>query len=121
MMNRVKISIIGAGHMGLALAKGFLKVKAFSKEQIILANTSKPDEDLGIKWVTDNNIAANFADYIFIAVKPGKVEEVLENLVFQSRQKLLISLAAGISIKKLQKLVKGQNLKVIRIMPNLAI
>lgn len=116
----IKVSIIGAGHIGLALAKGFLKVKAFKTSQIILANPSKV-EAFGLRWTTDNNQAIRESQIIFLAVKPGKVAEVLKKVNFTKESKLIISLAAGVSLEKLKHLVKGKNFEIVRIMPSLAV
>lgn len=115
----LKIAIIGAGHMGLALAKGFLRSKAFKKSQIILASPRKPEIDL--KYIQYNNLAVKESRIIFLAVKPAEVGDILENIEAQSEEKLLVSLAAGVSLQKLKQLVKGKNMKAVRIMPNLAV
>jgi pyrroline-5-carboxylate reductase len=116
-----KIAIIGAGHMGLSIASGFLNSKAFKKNQIILANPSDPDENWGLMWTTDNNFAAREAELVFLTVKPSSVEDVLKNINKQKTKKLLISAVAGVSLYKLNQLCADKNITGVRIMPSLGV
>lgn len=105
----IKIAIIGLGRMGNALLKGLKRI-GFESKDIIFSNKSE-----------NNSRAVEKADWIFLAVKPGKVSEALEEVPAQSRQKILVSLVAGVKLQKLKRLAKGKNIEVIRIMPSLAI
>jgi len=108
-MKKIKIAIIGLGHMGNSLHKGLLR-SVFSQQDVFVSDK------------LESNIEAfDRANWIFLCVKPAKVTEVLNQIPVQSKAKLLISLAAGIKLKKLNKLVKDKNIRVVRIMPSLAI
>jgi len=62
------------------------------------------------------------SDIIIIAVKPNQVENILNEIKDNlSPNKLLISIAAGISTKKIEKFFKNLKIPVIRVMPNLPI
>ena len=108
-MKKTIIGIIGLGHMGQALFKGLLN-SGIEKSDFILSNKAE-----------DNLEVIEKADWIFLAVKPNKTSEVLIRIPAQSRPKILISLVAGIKLKKLEQLVKDKNIRVVRIMPSLAI
>ena len=79
-----KIAIIGAGNLGIAIAEGLIKNKAFLPEQIIATrNNLQKIEHLksqGVTITSDNHFAVKEANYILLCVKPYKVTEVLEEL-----------------------------------------
>lgn len=104
-----KIAIIGIGHMGNSLMKGLVN-RGFNKTDIILSNNSE-----------DNKKAVAQADWIVISVKPLVVRQVLEEVKDMVKDKLILSVAAGISIDNIQRYVGNKNQKVIRLMPNIAV
>lgn len=115
-----KLGFIGCGKMAKAIIKGVL---SSNKTFEITASTSsgisaqKASEELGTKVVSDNKFVADFADIIFIATKPNQVETVLNEIKdIINNQKLIVSVAAGVSTTKIQNIVG--NIPVIRVMPN---
>ena len=116
------IAFIGGGNMAEALIKG-----------LIAAGTAKPDHIL----VTDVSVdrlahlhttygvqqrgnveAAREADIILLCVKPQVVERVLADISsVVDAKKLVISIAAGIVIAKIEKGLKESS-HVVRVMPN---
>ena len=114
----MKYGFIGCGNMGGAIAKALSKA---TKEIMVSDRSGKAKafaEELGIVYSDAETIAAR-CDRIFIAVKPHMVQEVLSPLqkVLGKRKPLLITMAAGMEIAKLEQLA-GTELPVIRIMPN---
>ena len=75
-------------------------------------------EELGCKS-GDNQTVVSTCDRVFLAVKPQMMAEALMPLRKSLREQkpLLITMAAGIEIAKIQELA-GTELPVIRIMPN---
>lgn len=72
---------------------------------------------LGIEVITDNRELVKNSDIVFIAVKPCYVLPILEEIKSElTEEKLLVSIAAGISTSKIEKIV-GEK-RVIRVMPN---
>jgi pyrroline-5-carboxylate reductase len=69
----------------------------------------------------DNNEVVKFADIIILAVKPKEFESLLRTEICcgVSKKKLLISIAAGITTKYIESIV-GNDVPVIRVMPNMA-
>lgn len=118
----MKIGFLGAGKMATALAKGFLHKKLASSEEIFAAD---PNEVARNNFKKETQAAAfsgnkellQKADLIILAVKPQQIKEVLEPLKEALAGKLLLSIAAGITITKLETLVH-KTTRVIRIMPN---
>lgn len=108
MLGNKKIAIIGAGHMGKAITEGLIKSKKIKPSNIFISNKS-------------NNIyIVKKADYIFIAVKPFKVKEVLDEIRLFIGNKIILSVAAGISLEILLN-YSNTNQKIIRLMPNIPV
>lgn len=110
------ISILGGGNMGVAMAKALHNdydvtvIHPSEKNKSLLNN-------LKIKWKeSQNNIESNF---LIVAVKPQIISQVFTKLKIKS---IIISIAAGVSIKKIKSLIDSKkNLHVVRAMPNIAV
>lgn len=116
------IGFIGAGNMAGALIKNIRKhdkdmeifIRCSSDE-----STEKKSKALGVFPASSLGELVEKSNIIFLGVKPNKAEEVLsECRDFFTKDKTLVSMAAGIKIKILKDWTGWQS-KVIRIMPNL--
>ena len=116
------LGFIGTGNMGGALAQAAAKN---NNNRLLLANrhpekAQRLREKIGGE-LTDSRSAAAMADYIFLGVKPQMLEalfaEIRDTLSARSDRFVLVSMAAGTSIEKVQRLAGG-DYPVIRIMPN---
>lgn len=123
MIKQTKIALIGAGNMGHALGKGFLK-QHLSPWQLFAADP-KPEtcqaleSEWGIQTSTDNTKAVEFADYLILAVKPQQAKAVLTALrAVLSAQQVIISIAAGITCEQIATWVGNPQQPIIRAMPN---
>jgi len=75
-------------------------------------------KNLGIGIILDNKELVKTSDVIFIAVKPNQVLGVLEEIKpFVTPEKLIVSIAAGVNINKLETNLPNKT-RVIRVMPN---
>ena len=110
----MKYGFIGCGNMGGAIAKALSK----NCPDFAVSDRSGKAKELGFPYLSAAEIAEQ-ADRIFLAVKPQMMADVLENLkpVLQEKKPLLISMAAGLTIARIEEMAGG-NLPVIRIMPN---
>lgn len=117
-MNK-KLAIIGAGNMGSAMYKSALGI--FPKKQIIVcdANPEKLDALKGARSAADANTACKLADVIVLAVKPQSFAGLCESITISLKDKLIISIMAGISAKMISEKLLAS--KIIRAMPNLAV
>ncbi|MEA1904688.1 MAG: pyrroline-5-carboxylate reductase [Candidatus Hadarchaeota archaeon] len=115
----MKIGLIGCGNLGSSLLRGLLKTGAEKADEVIVADMDKKKLELlrklGIKTTKDNKKAAE-ADIIFIAVRPGLVGEILDEMREVSKGKLIVSVAAGVSTKFIEDRTDA---RVIRVMPNI--
>ncbi len=125
----MKISVIGAGAMGGALAEGLIKGDYIQNEDICIADPSRIQRDhfanLGITATPSNQLAAQGADIVCVVVKPWLVEQVLKGIkdVLDYSQQLLIVVAAGVKSEDIQTwLEKGDEMiPTFLVIPNIAI
>ena len=124
MQHKRTIAFIGAGNMSRSIIAGLIQA-GYPAERITAANPSRPKLDeladqFGIRITQNNAEAAREADVIVLAVKPQLMAAMLEALVAELGSlagKLLISIAAGIKVERLQEMAGGHS-RIIRTMPN---
>jgi len=121
------IICIGSGNMGYALMKGASSLSSGIK--IFFTDTDKEkarnaSDSLKAQVIESNTEAVKKGDYIFLAVKPQvlphvlfEIEGALKERVNSKSPPVVVSMAAGWSIKKIQETVSCR-LPVVRIMPN---
>jgi pyrroline-5-carboxylate reductase len=120
MINK-KLAFIGAGNMAKAIIGGLI-AQGFDAKKITasgprIENLQKVADEFSVNISTDNLTAAR-ADVIVLAVKPQMLKQVATELSSALTHKpLIISLAAGITTKSLQRWLNS-NLSIVRSMPN---
>lgn len=116
------LGFIGAGAMGSALIQGVLKKRLLPPARVFV---SDPDggrleslvSQLDINSTQSNEEIVKMVDVVVLAVKPQIITTVLEELKGKwSTKQLVISIAAGITLGKLEDLLPG--VPVVRVMPN---
>ena len=113
-MNYNRIAIIGAGNMGGALVKGWTKA-SMAANLIVTAHTQRTLDRLaeacpGISVTLDNKEAARGANVVVLAVKPWLVVQVIEEIEPVLKDKLVVSVAAGVRHERID----------VYVMPNIA-
>ncbi len=120
----MKIAIIGAGNLGLSIAKGILNSNGATSMYLTKRNTKsiREFEKFGNVTVTDDNReAVSNADILIFAVQPGHFAAILEDIKdLLGDNHVLISTITGFGIDKIESIV-GQERYIIRSMPNTAI
>lgn len=120
----MRIGFIGCGKMGGALLGGLLESGVCDAEDVRVAVRSESSlttiREMGL---ADSHISQNGADavresdVILLCVKPHDAISALENVREALKEKLLISVVAGLKIEALQK-AAGDSVRIIRVMPN---
>jgi pyrroline-5-carboxylate reductase len=110
------IGIIGFGNMGSAIAE---KLKSHYRTFVFDKDKNKTAEFPGIEVVEDGAALVNLVDTVILAVKPQDFDTLLNAINGFIKDKLVISIAAGITTAHIEKLLG--NIRVIRAMPNMAI
>lgn len=122
-----RLGFIGAGKMASAIITALIK-PGVSKPTDIIASAPHEYElevlqgKTLIETTTDNKVVIIESDIIFLCVKPQMMKTVLTEIrEIVTPQHLVISIAAGISLKQLQSgltTAKNPKPRVIRAMPN---
>lgn len=123
MGSTLKIGFLGAGKMASALAKGFVSAGIVAPDQLIASDVYEGarmafTKDVGANATASNLDVLRFANVLVLAVKPDQVAAVLEEIkpAF-TRDHSLISIAAGVTLKKMESALPA-GARVIRVMPN---
>ena len=117
------IGFIGAGVMARALGKGLVEGKVVPAANLICSaptvQDGQPFVDLlaGSRWTASNEELVREADLTILAVKPQVIAEAMSSLHDVSAGKLFLSIAAGVTIEKIQSWLHP-TARVIRSMPN---
>jgi len=128
----MKISIIGAGNMGSAIALGLRGNSQINGLEICCADLipeklrKMKEMNASIEVTTDNLLAVNGADIVIIAVKPWLVETIINEVkeALDYEHLILVSIAAGIDFFQLSRYLQKEDGKlpaIFRIVPNTAI
>ncbi|MGB5646190.1 pyrroline-5-carboxylate reductase [Muriicola sp.] len=120
----MKIAIIGAGNLGISIAKGILHSNGATTMYLSKRHPEniKDFEKYGNVTVTsDNSLAVKQSDILIFSVQPGHFEHILKEVKDQLTEKhVIISTITGFSIEKIESII-GKNSFIIRSMPNTAI
>lgn len=121
-MNK-NVGFIGCGNMASSMIKGIVNSNLISSNCIIASNPSSGKLDnikreTNILVTNDNLKTANFSDILFLSVKPNKYEKVIDEIKDSIKDNaIIVSIAAGISINKIEEYFK-KRIKIVRAMPN---
>jgi pyrroline-5-carboxylate reductase len=120
------IAILGAGNIGIALAKGLVKSQKYQPQHITLTKRNvkelKPLQELGFN-ISDNNIeAVKGAEIVVISVLPQQLNYLLNQIkdAVSPSGHLIISVVSGVAVKDFKAKLSAE-VSVVRAMPNTAI
>lgn len=120
----MKIAIIGAGNLGLSIAKGILHSGGATSMYLTRRNLEplKGFEEYGNVTLSSNNReAVAAADILIFAVQPGHFAPILESVRdLLHENHVLISTITAFRIERIESLIGGDH-HIIRAMPNTAI
>ncbi len=122
-MEKLNISFIGAGNMACSLIGGLL-ADGKTPANIHIADTNQEQlsalqQRFAVTVCQSNRAATDAADILVLAVKPQGLKQVAEEIrdSVQSKQPLVISIAAGVQEKDINRWL-GNNIAIVRTMPN---
>lgn len=117
------ISFIGGGNMARSLIGGLI-ADGRDAETIWVSDNNEDQlnhlrQQFGVHTTTSNSEAANAADILVLAVKPQMMHNVTAELrdSVQNKKPLVISIAAGIRAKDIDRWLGG-DIAIVRTMPN---
>ena len=121
-MPEKKICIIGGGNMGEALASGIISSGLAEAEDITIHDIEKERlayfrDKYHVCVSADIAGAIETSDIVILAVKPQNMETVLKDMADAIADRLVISIAAGITLGFIEERLGGKT-RAIRVMPN---
>ena len=122
----MRLSIIGAGNMGGAIARALADGPYFNASDITCTARSRETLlNLGrdFQTTTDNLQAVGAADVVFFAVKPWLMESVLKEVApaMDLSRQIIVSVAAGITFCQMSEWLGTDEATIFRVIPNTAI
>ncbi len=123
MTDQMTVGFIGGGNMGEALIRGLIQSGTVPSDRIrVFDISSERLEHLknayGVRTDATLEECARGSSVVILAVKPQNMDEVLSALASAvSHTPLVISIAAGVPISRIEKALP-QGIPVVRVMPN---
>jgi len=117
-----KIGIVGLGNMGGAILNGLISSGAVGKTAVAgfdkeISRRAGAGKKYSIPVSGSVSELVTRRDIVIIAVKPQNIDEVLREIPFYGKDRLYISIAAGITTRRIEKALGGKP-RVVRVMPN---
>lgn len=125
MKDEIRIAILGAGNLGMAIADGLIKSGEVKATNITLSRRKTEllaeFQEAGVVVTASNLEAVKSAEVIIVALKPYIARDILKELGPHLRpEQLIISVVTGINLQELATFVpEGQ--RIFRAMPNTAV
>jgi pyrroline-5-carboxylate reductase len=122
MKSDTKIAFVGPGVMAEAMIAGLIRKKLVGPDSIVVSGPSAARvKELSarhaIRSATDNAAAVEKAEVVVLAVKPQRLEHVLNDIRGSVKPSaLVLSIVAGATIEKIG--VGLDHLEIVRSMPN---
>jgi pyrroline-5-carboxylate reductase len=117
----MKIAFLGGGNMASALIGGLIAkghdARSISVVELSAAARERLAAQHAVRASTAPDAALQGADILVLAVKPQDMKGALASLASGVRGKLVISIAAGVTIDTLSRWLGGHR-KLVRCMPN---
>ncbi len=120
-----KIAIIGAGNLGIAIAKGIIEKELLQASNVVLTRRTLSSiewmKENGFEITTDNRDAVSKSDTVILCVQPKQLKELMKEIsdLISSKQ-TVVSVITGISLSELTSYCPN-DAKIIRAMPNTAV
>lgn len=116
----MKIAFLGGGNMANALVGGLI-ARGFDRASISVIEVSPAARERiaahGVRVSTAPDAGLAEADTLVIAVKPQDLRAALASLASRVKEKLAVSIAAGIRVEALSRWLGGHR-RIVRCMPN---
>jgi pyrroline-5-carboxylate reductase len=117
------LGFLGYGNMGSAILEGLIHQGTLSGKHALVfdpvAARCDAAEAIGAGVAATLEALVSQSDLLMLAVKPQMMEEVFSEVKPHLQEKtLVVSIAAGTSIKTIQDGLGGGGVRVIRVMPN---
>jgi len=117
-----KIAFVGGGQMAEAIIGGLLAAHVSEADQLwatdpVTARCDRLKSQFAVRVGSDNRQAVKWAEVVILAVKPQSLPTVLKEIASDLAGKLVLSIAAGITIRAIAEQAASAG-KIVRAMPN---
>lgn len=118
-----KLGFIGCGNMASAIIGGIVAKGLAAQQDILASNHSQASADashesLGVRTTTNNIEVVEWADVLFLSVKPQKYQAVIEQIKPTLKEdQIIVTIAPGKTLSWLAERL-GDRAKIVRTMPN---
>ena len=116
----IKLGIIGAGNMGMAIVRGAIEAGVLSPQTLVVADLDesrrKAAAGLGCRVTADSGELREAAQ-ILLAVKPQGFPAVVAAIGPLDHSTVVISIMAGLGSQAIRQAL-GPSARVVRVMPN---
>jgi pyrroline-5-carboxylate reductase len=125
-VKQTRIAIIGAGHIGVAIASGLVESGRFQPEEIVLTRRRMHlldgMKEKGFAVESSNREAVKKCDVVIIAVEPQQMDGVLAEIApeLSPGRHTVVSVVTGVNSTHIIRQTGGKT-AVVRAMPNTAI
>ena len=115
---RYRLGFIGGGKLAGSVMRGLVRAKFCAPTEIFLSEPHEVArtalrEELGIFVTAENAEVAERAEVVLIGVKPGVVLDVVAGIAAVTRDKLVISLAAGVRVASMEEKGKARFMRAM--------
>lgn len=119
-----RVAVLGGGNLGQALVRGWLTSDLLKPDHITITRRQVAKlsdlESAGVHVSSDNRGAVDEADCVIVSVQPGQVAGVLEEVADLIGERVVISVATGVTLASVRRII-GENAPLVRAMPNTAV
>ena len=121
-----RIAILGAGNIGLSIARGLLRSGQFTPGNLSLTRRRthllSEIRESGVCVLKDNARAVAASDVIIVSVEPQQIDVLLREIgpVLENGRHMVISVVTGVKISQIEQ-ITGAGIPIVRAMPNIAI
>ncbi|MFL6531642.1 MAG: pyrroline-5-carboxylate reductase [Chthoniobacterales bacterium] len=120
---QTSLGFIGAGKLAGSVIRGLLRAGFCRPDEIIAAEPAAElrktlASETGIQVTDDNSEVARVVKVIFLGVKPGVVLPVVHDIAGLIKDKLVVSLAAGIRLASMEELAEARFLRALTNTPS---
>jgi len=118
----VKLGFIGGGQMSKSICLGLIEAKSCEIDALWTSDTNEKQlshvKRRGVHTTTSNLDVVKNCNVLILCVKPNIISPVLNEISqYITKDHLVISIAAGITINQLSSLLPSRT-RIVRVMPN---
>lgn len=119
----LKIGLLGAGNMGTAIVRGLVEKSVYPQNISVFDVDAKKVAQIrkvaNVKAAKSARQCVSLSDVVILAMKPQNLQEAVADVASSlDAQALVISIAAGVPIAKIESYFK-KPISLIRVMPNM--